>query len=374
MPGDVQSARRGLRLRRTIRFHYHGHFSLSSVLPALVATAFRHYGSFIMSNFHPSKTVDDFVQLQHTVAAYHVLRTALRLGVVNELKSGQKTAAQIAASLELDWAATEMLLLALCQAGLAENYGEDYALSQIGHLLVDPFSLDDQHWSRLPDLVRLGSERFGTAQPTAADQLPTRIDSQQWLEAPAALDAAEVLDFGHSRRAFRVLEVGGGSAVMSTALAHRDPDSLFVVLDRAENLERARQTAGSVELENQFEFLEGNPREPDIEPGVFDLIIVSGQYHFVPEPTGPAWVQALARGLKPGGELAVIDWFGGQEKGFRSMVYHQLEVGLRFPGAKLNRPQMLREWMHAAGLTAVRYAHLPSPPHVWGLVLAEKPK
>ncbi|MFO0260398.1 MAG: methyltransferase dimerization domain-containing protein, partial [Planctomycetota bacterium] len=120
-----------------------------------------------MSHVHPSQTVDDFVQLQHTVAAYHVLRTALRLGVVNELKSGQKTAAQIAATLQLDWAATEMLLLALCQTGLAENYGEDYALSQIGHLLVDPFSLDDEHWSQLEQLVRLGSEGFGTAQPPA---------------------------------------------------------------------------------------------------------------------------------------------------------------------------------------------------------------
>lgn len=328
-----------------------------------------------MSNFHPSQTVDDFVQLQHTVAAYHVIRTALRLGVINQLKSGQQTAAQVAAALDLDWAATEMLLLALCQTGLAENYGEDYALSQIGYLLSDPFALDDQHWLQLESLVRLGSDRFGSAQAAApAAELPNRIDSQQWLEAPAALDAAEVLDFGHSRRAFRVLEVGGGSAVISTALAHRDPDSLFAVLDRAVNLERARQTASSVELENQFEFLEGDPRQPEIEAGVFDLIIISGQYHFIPADAGPAWVAALARGLKPGGELAVIDWFGGQEKGFRSMVYHQLEIGLRIPGAKLNRPQLLREWMHAAGLTAVRFAHLPSPPHVWGLVLAEKPK
>ena len=330
-----------------------------------------------MNTPHPSQTVDDYVQLQHTVAAYHVLKAALRLGVINELKSGQKTAAQVAKDLGLDWAATEMLLLALCETGLVENYGEDYALSQVGHLFVDPFSLDDGHWGSLEELVRLGSDQFGAVRTSSSaikTEPVTRIASQQWLEAPAALDAAEVLDFGHSRRAFRVLEVGGGSAVISSALAHRDPDSLFAVLDRPADLERARQTAASVELDNQFEFIEGDPRHPQIENGVYDLIIVSGQFHFLPESAGPNWVAALAAGLKPGGELAVIDWFGGQDKGFRNMVYHQLEIGLRVPGAKLNRPQSLREWMHAAGLTQVRFAQLPSPPHVWGLVLAEKPK
>ena len=325
-----------------------------------------------MSAPHPSQTVDDYVQLQHTIAAYHVLRTAMRLGVINELKSGQKTAAQIAERLQLDWPATEMLLLALCETGLVENYGDDYALSQIGHLMTDPFSLDDQHWDQLEQLVRMGSDKFGAAMGRAA--AANRIQSQQWLEAPAALDAAEVLDFGRSRRAFRVLEIGGGSAVVSTALAHRDPDSLFAVMDRPSELERARQTATSVELENQFEFIEGDPWHPQIEPSTYDLMIVSGQYHFLPESLGPEWVKALAVGLKPGGELAVIDWFGGQPKGFRSMVYYQLEMGLRVPGTKLNRPQLLREWMQAAGLSHVRFAHLPSPPHVWGLVLAEKPK
>ena len=340
------------------------------------ASGISRYGP-VMNTPHPSQTVDDYVQLQHTVAAYHVLKAALRLGVINELKSGQKTAAQVAKDLGLDWAATEMLLLALCETGLVENYGEDYALSQVGHLLVDPFSLDDGHWGSLEELVRLGSEQFGAARTSSSAKKTepvTRIASQQWLEAPAALVAAEVLDFGHSRRAFRVLEVGGGSAVISSALAHRDPDSLFAVLDRPADLERARQTAASVELDNQFEFIEGDPRHPQIENGVYDLIIVSGQFHFLPESAGPNWVAALAAGLKPGGELAVIDWFGGQDKGFRNMVYHQLEIGLRVPGAKLNRPQSLREWMHAAGLTQVRFAQLPSPPHVWGLVLAEKPK
>ncbi len=328
-----------------------------------------------MSTSHPSQTVDNFIQFQQIISAYHVLRAGLRLGVVNELRSGQKTAAQIAETLQLDWPATEMLLLALCQTGLVENYGEDYALSQIGYLLSDTHALGDQHWEQLEQLVRLGSDKFAESQQAGqtATARPNRIDSQQWLEAPAAMDAAEVLDIGRSRRALRVLEVGGGAAVISTALAHRDPDSLFAVLDTPENLERARQTASSVELENQFEFLPGDPRQPDVEPGVYDLIISSGQYHLLEEALGPEWVRALARGLKPGGELAVIDWFGGNEAGFRNMVYFQLEIGLRVPGAKLNRPQLLREWMHAAGLTEVRFAHLPSPPHVWGLVLAEKP-
>lgn len=335
---------------------------------------------------HPNKTVEDFVTLQQNVAAYHVARTAARLGILEELSGGQRTARQLAEALKLDSAGTEMLMWALCETGLAEAYAEDFALSQIGRLLADPRSLDDEHWESLEQWVRIGPEEFARQHQAArqattengADALgadsrrATRVFSLQWMEAPAALDAAEVLDFGRSRRGLRVLEVGGGSAVVSAALAHRDPDSRFVVLDRPNDLHRAQQTTASIELENQFDFVAGDPRQPQLDPGSFDLILVAGQFHYVDQEQGPAWIASLARGLKRGGELAVIDWFGGQEKGHRTLAFYQLEIGLRVPGAHLQRPQRLREWMLAAGLNQVRYAHLPSPPYIWGLVLAER--
>ena len=339
-----------------------------------------------MSNLQ-IKTLEEFVRLQQNTASLHVAKTGLRLGIIKQLASGQQPADQVAASLQLDPSATRLLLQAMCETGLVERYGADFALSQMARLLPNLQSLEDDHWLRLEQFVREGrlhdsvtdSVPMGARIEQAATKLQQAIskssivnDHQQWMQAPAAIDAAQVLDFGRSRRGLRVLEIGGGSAVFSATLAHRDPDSRFVLVDVASNLARARYTTVSVGLENQFDFIECDPLAPTMEPQSFDLILVAGQLHCLTEQVCKNWIACLAGALKPTGELVVVDWFPGQEKGERTLAFYELELGLRVPGAKMHRPQLVREWLQAAGLSQVRYAHLPSPPHIWGLALAEK--
>jgi SAM-dependent methyltransferase len=333
------------------------------------------------------KTLEEFVRLQQNTASFHVAKTGMKLGVIEFLASGQQTAERIAAGLKIEPSATGLLLQAMCQTGLVERYGTDFALSQMARLLPNPRSLNDDHWLLLEQFVREGrlpeSETdplHGLSCDTNSDALTPNVNSksavdndhQQWMQAPAAIDAAQVLDFGGSRRGLRVLEVGGGSAVFSVTLAHRDPDSRFVLLDIEANLMRARSTAESVGLDSQFEFVETNPLSPLVPSQSIDLVLIVGQLHSLVDHVCKKWIASLAQFLKPAGELVVVDWFPGQEKGERTLSFYALELGLRIPGAEMHRPQLVREWLLAAGLSQVRYAHLPSPPHIWGLILAEK--
>jgi ubiquinone/menaquinone biosynthesis C-methylase UbiE len=189
---------------------------------------------------------------------------------------------------------------------------------------------------------------------------------------PSAMDAAKILDFGHSRTGQRVLEVAGGPCVLSATLAHNDPSSTFVVVDLPQGIHLARETANSIGRADQFEFHIGDPFDPPVDPESFDMVIVSGVLRRIPEDRCRSWLARLASVLRESGELAVLDWFPGQERGLRNLVFNQLELSLRHRHGGLVTAPLLREWLRAAGLKDIRYANLPAPPHIWGLVLAQK--
>ncbi len=322
------------------------------------------------------KTVKDFVKLQHDLAAYHVAKTAGKLGILAALDSGQKTTAELAQQLALHPDATEMLMYALCESGLVEHYGDLFALSPAARMFADKITLEDEYWRRLEDFVRTGSVArvIATGQ---SDEIPADdvilLQRHAWMQTPAAMDAAEVLDVGRSRRGLRILELGGGQSIFSAALAHRDPDSRVAILDGPVALVGARETVASVGLDNQFDFVEGDWRRPELGGSDFDLVIIAGRMHGLASADCERLIASVVNSLlAPTGEFVVIDIFRGQPDGSRSIAFYELELGMSDRPGPMHRPQSIRTWLQEAGLTQVRYAHLPSPPHVWGLILAQR--
>lgn len=314
------------------------------------------------------KTIEDYIRLQENLASYHVIRAGLQSGLLRTLAQGQKTASQLADILNLDPRRTELICSALVQTGLVERYEDDLALSQVARML--PLDQEpDGFWTELtPSLQSTADSPAPVPETSEAEGMP-----HTWTQTPSALDVVEVLDIGRSRRGFRILEIGGGSAVFSAALAHRDPDCQITLIDSPVNLQRARETIEGVGVEKQFELVEGDYRDPKIPEGQYDLVMAAGLLHRLPASECTAWLQRLAGGLKPEGDLAIIDWYHGQEKGARTLAFFELELTLRFPQARLHRPPEIRDWLLDAGLENIQFAFLPSPPRIWGLVLGQKP-
>lgn len=309
------------------------------------------------------KTVEEFVSFQNALATYHVIRLGFEVGILRLLEPGQMTSPQIAAALQLDPWRTELLCSALCHTGLLERYEDDFALSTMARLVLH----DD--W----DAGFRGALEVLADRPAEKEPSEPGLNWHDWTRTPAAMDAAEALDFGKSRRGLRVLELGGGSAVFSCALAHRDPDCQVTVLDSAENLQRSLAMVANVGISGQFTPLIGDPRRPDLEAETYDLVLVVGFLHQLNPEQAAAWILNIADSIKPGGELAIVDYFHGQTKGNKTMALWELELTLRNRFAKLHSPPTIRNWMLEAGLDHIQFAFLPSAPHVWGLVLGQKP-
>lgn len=319
-----------------------------------------------MSNAH-LQALEDYLRLQQQLASHQVLTVAARAGLLTALETGQKTDTELAAACAVELVPLQLLLAVLVELGIVERYDEHFALAQVGRLLPDLTELDDGRWERLAPWLKSGSRE--APQPVAPGIVQTEAP---WMLTPAAMNVAEVLDWGGDRTGLRVLEVAGGPCVVSATLAHRDPGSQFVIVDLPAGIAQARATAESIGQLDQFEFHAADPLDPPLENESVDLIVLAGVLRRRSEPACRDMLQRLARLLRSRGELAVIDWFPGQEKGQRNLAFAQLQLGLECPEGGLVTAPLMRQWLSAAGLENVRYASLPAPPHIWGLVLSQK--
>lgn len=322
------------------------------------------------------KALEDFVRLMDRNATAHAIRTAVDLGVLTELDGGQKTIEQLARSLSLNSEALQLLMNVLCHTELIEKYGDDYALSAVARLIPQRFrDLGDHHWQYLGEYIRSGKSL------PVDDELPvTEADfvinwaSTQWTQTPAAMDVAEVLEIGDRLTDLNILEVGGGAAVFGAAIAHRDPGANLTMLDSAAGLKRAETTVHGIGLDDRAVCIEGDYRTDqwleEVADQKFDLVIAAGITHRHPPQDNLSLFQRLGRAIAATGQLAVIDVFAGQQKGDVHRRIFELELRLRTAQGRVYQPLEIEQLLLKAGFGQVKFAHLPSPPYIWGLIVA----
>ena len=342
-----------------------------------------------------AKTVDLFVQLQNRNALSQAIRAAVNLGLLKSLAAGQKTVQQLADELDLQPAPLQRLLNVLEQTGLIERYDNDFALSTIARLIPEPYlDFGDRYWEHLSEHVRTGSAlSLPSGQTLKTDRLPVALiadadilrdadyleqkSTEEWMLTPVAIDAAQVLDIGKSRRGLRILEIGAGSAVFSATMAHRDPDSVINLLDTAAGLARSRKMIASVGLERQTEWITTEdifdlPTVAELAGQTFDLVVLAGIIHRLNSVECSNLFNQLQQFVKSNCELVIIDVFRGQKQGDAQLAILELELGLRTQAGQLHEPGELKTMLQAAGFDNLQFAHLPAAPHYWGLLVASR--
>ena len=100
----------------------------------------------------------------------------------------------------------------------------------------------------------------------------------------------------------RLMDIGGGSGVMSLALLHRHPDLTAVVLDQANVCSVGREIAKENGLEKRIAFHEVNFLQEDIPTG-FDLVIECdvGIYN-------ETLFRKIHKALNLGGRFVILDY------------------------------------------------------------------
>ena len=324
------------------------------------------------------RAIEDYNRLLNRNAISHAIRAAVHLGVLRELQNGQRTVEQLSQTLELQEQPLQLLMNVLVETELIENYGADYALSAVARLIPAQASdLGDRYWQYLAGTVKSGV-RLPNDDEIPVSERDYLIDmaTAEWTNTPVALDAANALELGEIRKQLRVLEIGCGAAVFGAALAHRDPASHLILVDDAESLKRAEKTVEGVEIQNRTRLIEADYTAPDLadqlDNDTFDLVLVAGVLHRHQPDEVERLLGQFRNLVKMGGELCLIDVFPGQDEGNTQRAIMELELFLRTRAGHLQSPAELQNLLKKLSFTDVQFAHLPSSPHCWGLVVATR--
>ena len=325
------------------------------------------------------KTLEDFIALQERNALTHAIRAANDLGVVKALRAGQKTAVQLASELNVFPDALERLLNVVLGTELIEKYGDDYALSRIAQLIPEKYlDFGDEHWQHLALHIKTGAPLpiCDEIELTDLDHTVNKA-SEEWMQTPAALAMAQVLDLGKTRRGLRILEIGCGSAVFGATLAHSDPDSTITLIDDQVNLNRAKTTVDSIGLDHRVTYIASDSLDQideisELQGETFDLVLIANNLHRKTGGECERLFKQLHTLTKPGRELAIVDVFPGQEKGDLHRAIFDLELNLRTARGRLHDPRLLEGSLKESGFNQVQFAHLPTTPFYWGLILAQR--
>jgi ArsR family transcriptional regulator len=149
-------------------------------------------------------------------------------------------------------------------------------------------------------------------------------------------------------------DLGCGTGQVSESLAPF-VGRVIAVDDSPAMLAAARRRLGGLE---NVEVRSGEIDALPVEAGSLDAALLFLVLHYLPEPARA--LAEVARVLKPGGRLLVVDMAPHEREEYRQRMGH-LWLGFAAEG--------LGEWIAAAGLGAFRYLPLPADPEAKGPTL-----
>lgn len=317
------------------------------------------------------ETIRQYHELMKLNAIAHILRASRRVGVFDELRKAQRTAAELCEALTLDPKPTALLLDALVATGVVERYQDDYAISQAARLLCQyDEDLGDARWETLQADLRAGHR--------PAPVLQNRFDAiaaTQWVHTSAAMQAAEILDVGgdDGPQGVKILDLGCGSAVWSCAMAFRDPAAHVTAIDHAAALEAAQSMADSIELGSRFETINADPCDVDLPANSFDLTVIAQRLHALGDDQGDQLLDRAVAATKPAGQVVVIDLYQSPADLPVAQAIAALRLQLDTPAGRIPTLEQTKSRFERAGLDNVQFTFLAASRDGLGMTVGRKP-
>ncbi len=316
---------------------------------------------------------DDLMDMVRGYQSSRVLLTAIELDVFSAVGRAGATAtpAAIAAALQTDPRATEILLNALVALGLLSKQDDVFANAPAAGRYLAAGSPDDARmalkhnlslwttWSPLTETVRAG-------RPAGTREMRDRGDD--WTEPfiaamhrNAALRAPVVVQAVGVDGVGRLLDVGGGSGAYAIAFARANPRLEADVFDLETVAPIARRHIDEAGVGDRV-----RTRVGDLRTGPFgseyDLVLLSAICHMLGPDENRDLLRRAAQALATGGRLVIQDQIMGADKTTpRSGAMFAVNMLTGTERGATYSEQEYTAWLHEAGLRDVRRVPLPGP-------------
>lgn len=272
-------------------------------------------------------TTDDVFALMDAYITSAALNTAMELGLFWLLAEQPLDAPAIAEALEIPVNRCQYWLQLLSTTGLIEWTSEGYVPSQTAQAaILDAHSQDawaflaEDARDRYPAIFDLSLHirepgsvwtRQGRKPPEYFAQLVESPDRARRftrmlyeLHLPLADQLADSLDMSGVER---LLDLGGGSGVMSLALLRRYPHLTAVVVDIANVCAAGREIAAENSMERRISYHVADLDRDELPSG-FDLVLECDVGVYREE-----FFRRVRTALTPGGRLVIVDQFAPAE-------------------------------------------------------------
>jgi len=323
-------------------------------------------------------TTDDVLDLMDAPFLSTALGAALELGLFWLLDARPMDAREIARALDIPPVRCSYWLQLLCRSGLLEQGSDGYGPSPVARMsILGAYSHDswallaEEAREQLPGLCHLPEEirRSGPPPPAAAGpKLPIYIArmagdpgrAQQFtrmlheLHQPLAEVLADVLDL---RGARRLMDLGGGSGVISMGLARRHPELTVTVIDIATACDAGREIATENSLEDRITYRPADFLRDELPTG-FDVVLECDVNVY-----SGALFRKVRESLNPGGRFLIIDQFAPSgDVPHPSRLHWALEKSLTAAAFAFPTAAGIRDELEQAGFRVASERSLPPVP------------
>jgi hypothetical protein len=325
----------------------------------------------------------DLTSLANGHVEARVIQAAVQLGMFDCIGDRGLATGQIAARLNTDPRATELLLNSLTALCLLQKEGEQFSLSTTAKTYLvcnSPQSLCGMIrfdaslwncWERLADTVRSGKP----ARPADMYQ-ETPAETETFIQAMDSLvkargDAevlATALDW---ENVTDLLDIGSGPATYPIHLCRTYPRLRATIFDLPATLKLTGRFVGEAGLESRIKLVSGDYRR-DAIPGNYDTIFLSNIIHGEGSEGNQRLMKKLAASLNAGGRVIVKDHILDDTRANPPVgAFFSLLMLLTTESGRCYSFNEVKSWLENAGLHSVQQVELP-PPLTSSLVIGEK--
>jgi 2-polyprenyl-3-methyl-5-hydroxy-6-metoxy-1,4-benzoquinol methylase len=318
-------------------------------------------------------------RLFQAINAFHLteaIRTAIDLDIFTAIGAGHSTAQALASHCGIAERGARILCDFLVVNEFLRKTGNQYSLSVDAAMFLDrkspaymgsctKFLLTDDLRRNFQDLT--SAVKHGGCQQTVAHTPESPI----WVEfarsmAPIMMMASQGLAkivLHNQKRPLKVLDIAAGHGLFGIAILRENPNAEVNAVDWNKVLDVARENAKKFGVGDRYKTLPGSIFDVEIGTG-YDLILLPNFLHHFDESAIAPLLKKLHSALKPGGEVATLEFVPDEDRVSPAMpASFALIMLAETPAGDAYTRSELEGMFNRAGFSRHEFHEMPPSPH-----------